>query len=83
MQSQKETDFFQTGFQRRQKMHGSLPRTAYPMRCSPFRMLANLSDQKVLQDASRSGPEVFVKFWDCQIFAEELPEAAVWPNTKR
>lgn len=25
------------------------------MRCSPFRMLANLSDQKVVQDASRSG----------------------------
>lgn len=31
-------------------------------------MLANLSDQKVLQDASRSGPEVFVKFWGLSDF---------------
>lgn len=64
-------------------MHGNLPRTAYLMRCSPFRMLANLSDQKVLQDASRSGPEVFVKFWGLSDFSEELPEAALWPDTKR
>lgn len=62
-------------------MHGSLPRTAHPMRCSPFRMLANLSDQKVVQDASRSGPEVLVKFWGLSD-SEELPEAAVWPSPK-